>query len=196
MIKGLLLALALFAPTLLAIGASSVTHRTLSIDARRSKIVVSVYKEGIFAFAADNHTVIAPVASGSLDVTRKIVSVTFRVAQMQVQDPPSRRDKVQANMLGPAVLDAQRYPNITFRSDSIDESPAGRWIVRGHLILHGQTRPVEFQVTRKAADRFVGSATLRQTDFGITPIRIAGGTVRVKDAVRVDFDIIVGNVHA
>jgi hypothetical protein len=32
---------------------------------------------------------------------------------------------------------------------------------------------------------------VRQSAFGITPIKIAGGTVRVKDDVKVAFDIVL-----
>ena len=35
----------------------------------------------------------------------------------------------------------------------------------------------------------IGSTSLKQTDFGITPISIAGGTVKVKDEVRIEFDV-------
>jgi hypothetical protein len=38
---------------------------------------------------------------------------------------------------------------------------------------------------------FTGSATIRQTAFGITPIRVAGGTISVKDEVKVDFEIVL-----
>jgi hypothetical protein len=31
---------------------------------------------------------------------------------------------------------------------------------------------------------------LKQTDFGITPISIGGGTVKVKNELRIDFDIV------
>jgi hypothetical protein len=31
---------------------------------------------------------------------------------------------------------------------------------------------------------------LKQSAFGIEPIRIAGGTVKVKDEVKVEFDIV------
>jgi hypothetical protein len=31
---------------------------------------------------------------------------------------------------------------------------------------------------------------VRQSDFGMTPIRIAGGTVKVKDDVTIEFDIV------
>jgi hypothetical protein len=35
----------------------------------------------------------------------------------------------------------------------------------------------------------VGTCTLKQRDFGITPISIAGGTVKVKNELKIDFDI-------
>ena len=38
--------------------------------------------------------------------------------------------------------------------------------------------------------RYRGSATLKQTDFGMKPIRIAGGAIKVKDEVKIDFDIL------
>jgi hypothetical protein len=33
---------------------------------------------------------------------------------------------------------------------------------------------------------------LRQKDFGITPVSVAGGSIKVKDDVRVDFEIFDG----
>ncbi len=35
-----------------------------------------------------------------------------------------------------------------------------------------------------------GSASLKQSDFGINPIRIAGETVKVKDEVEIELDIV------
>jgi len=34
-----------------------------------------------------------------------------------------------------------------------------------------------------------GWAQLRQKDFAMTPVTVAGGTVKVKDEVRVEFEI-------
>jgi hypothetical protein len=31
---------------------------------------------------------------------------------------------------------------------------------------------------------------LKQSEFGITPISLAGGTVKVKDEMKIDFDIV------
>jgi polyisoprenoid-binding protein YceI len=50
---------------------------------------------------------------------------------------------------------------------------------------------VNVQVIKSDATHFKGSTTIRQTDFGITPIKIAGGIVRVKDDVKVEFEIVL-----
>ena len=42
---------------------------------------------------------------------------------------------------------------------------------------------------KQAGDAYSGNALIRQTDFGIQPVRAAGGAVRVKDEVEVQFDI-------
>ena len=160
------------------------------IDVVQSRMTVSVYKEGIFSFAADNHEVAAPLIAGSYNDEDKSVEVTVDATRMQVQDPPSRRDQVQANMVGPDVLDVHKYPTIVFRSTQIRASDSSHWNVSGDLTLHGQTHPIDFDVTPTSATGFSGTAVIRQTNFGITPIKIAGGTVRVKDDVKVSFDVV------
>jgi polyisoprenoid-binding protein YceI len=62
------------------------------------------------------------------------------------------------------------------------------WIVHGNLALHGKDHLIAVEVTLKD-ERYRGSATLKQTDFGITPVTVAGGTVKAKDEVKVEFDI-------
>ena len=42
-------------------------------------------------------------------------------------------------------------------------------------------------------DVYTGSAKLRQTGFKITPVNIAGGTVKVKDEIFVEFEIVPGS---
>ena len=39
-------------------------------------------------------------------------------------------------------------------------------------------------------DHYKGSVPVRQSDFGIVPISVAGGTVKVKDEIVIDFDIV------
>jgi len=56
--------------------------------------------------------------------------------------------------------------------------------------LHDRDRQIAVEVTLKD-ERYRGSATLKQTDFGITPVTVAGGTVKVKNEVKVEFDIVL-----
>jgi MOSC domain-containing protein YiiM len=42
----------------------------------------------------------------------------------------------------------------------------------------------------RAQGHYKGTASLKQTSFGITPIVIAGGTVKVKDDVTIEFDVV------
>jgi polyisoprenoid-binding protein YceI len=191
LLSPILPAIAIFAASAMAAGQPVDSH-VHAIDVAHSRITVSVFKEGIFAFAADNHAVNAPIASGSFNDDSKAVDVRIDATKMQVLDPnmpADRRDKVQANMIGPAVLDAVHYTLIEFRSTTIATTDGNNFTVTGELTLHGQTHPITFAVTRVDATHFHGTTTVRQTVFGITPIRIAGGTVRVKDDVKVDFDI-------
>ena len=163
-----------------------------AFDAAHSTMTVYAYKEGLFAFAADNHEINAPILSGSLDAASNKVEVTVDAAKMVVLDPKmpaGRRAQVQANMTSAEVLDVQKYPKIAFTSTSMKAAAPGHYTVDGELSLHGQTHPVSFDVTKTDANHFTGSTMVRQTEFGITPIRIAGGTVRVKDDVKVEFAI-------
>ena len=165
-----------------------------TVDTGRSKMTVYVYKQGLFSFLADNHQIDAPLANGSLGDGGKTIHIVVDASKMQVLDPhlsASRRAQVQSNMLGPQVLDVQRYPTIEFASTNIADKGNGELTVSGNLTLHGQTHPITFEVKDDGRRHFTGSATIRQTQFGMTPIKSAGGAVSVRDDVRVDFDIYV-----
>lgn len=161
------------------------------IDAQKSSITIRVYKTGMFSAFAHNHEIHAPIQEGSLDEAKRAVEFTVDAKQLRVLDPDasaSDRIQVQANMQGPQVLGVAKFPEIKFTSASIEPNGAGKWKVLGNLTLHGQTHPVTVDV-QGGSGHYTGSATLKQTDFGITPISIAGGSVKVKDEVRVEFEI-------
>jgi hypothetical protein len=181
------LALSTIAPTV-ALGAEN-----RPIDAERSTLTVFAYKAGLFSAFADDHVIRAPIASGSLSPDAPLaVEISVRSANLTVLDPKLPADKraeVQARMLGPEVLDSGRYPDITFTSTAIEPAGADRWTVTGRLTIRGQTRPTTFSVVRREG-RYRGTAALKQRDFGIQPISIFGGMVKVKDEVKVEFDIV------
>lgn len=61
--------------------------------------------------------------------------------------------------------------------------------MRGSLTLRGKKQPVVIEVSLESG-HYRGSASILQSDFGIEPIRIAGGTVKVKDELKIEFDIV------
>ena len=162
------------------------------VDTTHSTVTVFVFKTGLFSFAADNHRINAPVSAAALSEPLTSVSLTVDAAHMTVLDKESATDKpaqVQARMLGPEVLNVAQYPTIAFKSTAIAPAPSGGWDVSGDVTIRGVTKPVRLHVT-KTENHYRGSTTLKQSDFGIAPISIAGGTVKVKDEIRIDFDIV------
>ena len=164
-----------------------------TIDGPRSTITIHVFKSGLFRAFADNHLIQAPVAEGSIDDSAvPHVDLVIEAQRLHVLDPslsPKDREQVQARMLGAEVLDTARFPQIRFHSTAVEQLEGNHWLVHGTLNLHGQTRPVTVKVTRENG-RYVGWTTLRQTDFAITPVSVAGGTVKVKDDISIEFDIV------
>ncbi len=162
------------------------------IDAAHSRVFVRVYKTGLFAPLAHDHRIEAPIASGSVELGEHAgVELKFKTRNLRVLDPEvpaDTRQEIQESMLGPKVLDAARYPEILFVSKRVASAGRGGWHVDGNLTLHGQTRPVSLEVN-ETGGVYEGSVEIQQSDFGITPLRIAGGTVKVKDAVKIRFEI-------
>jgi hypothetical protein len=163
------------------------------IDTDRSTLTVYVYKSGLFSGLADDHIIDAPIASGTMSDTPPLsVKIDVHAADLKVRDPnlaASKRSEVQTRMLGAGVLDSQTFQMIAFESTSVEPNGADRWNVTGRLTIHGQTRQVTF-VTTRADTHYRGAVMLKQRDFGITPISIAGGTVKVKDELKIEFDVV------
>ena len=67
--------------------------------------------------------------------------------------------------------------------------------IEGTLTLHGTSRPLRLQVTSPGPGHFRGSATIRQTDFGITPYSGFLGALKLKDEVAIEFDIRIKEIQ-
>lgn len=166
------------------------------LDTTHSSFTVYVDKSGFFSHFAHNHEIRAPISAGVADEQAHTIQFTIRAAELKVLDPEvsdKERAEVQETMVGPKVLDVARFPEIRFVSTQME--PAGAqeqgsfgWVVHGNLTLHGQTRPVVVRVF--GGDRnYHGTVFLKQTGYGIKPITLAAGTVKVKDEVRIQFQI-------
>lgn len=77
---------------------------------------------------------------------------------------------------------------IEFRSTACEVSPEGdRLTVSGELELAGRRAPITFELSLNGG-QLSGSATVKQTDFGMKPYSALFGTLKVLDEVQVAVD--------
>jgi polyisoprenoid-binding protein YceI len=98
------------------------------------------------------------------------------------------RANIQATMPSAEVLDVGDFPEIHFQSTGVESIGTDHWVINGNLDLHDQTHPISCEVALKDG-LYEGTAMLKQSEFGITPVKIAGGAVKVEDEVEVAFSI-------
>ena len=176
---------------------TGLSAQTKAIDVNKSSLKIRVFKSGAFSAFAHDHEIQAPLEEGKIEEGSAHASVQLRVdsRKMRVLDPETSADKraeIQHTMQGASVLDVEKFPEISYQSTTVASRGENHWEVRGDLTLHGQKQAVAVQVSLQDG-HYRGSASLKQTAFGITPVSIAGGTVKVKDEVKIEFDIVAVN---
>ncbi len=176
----------------IAAGASAARAATYAIDPTRSEVR--------FRLEASGHHVIgrtheirgsAELAPGTLSGAR---TGSAAVDAASLSTGNGVRDRALRSR-----LDVKRYPEIRFRATGFakDHPPIQRgdtWraVLLGELGIRDVTRPVALDLEGRwegNALRAKGSTEFKLTDFGITPPRFLG-LLRVKDHVRVEFDVV------
>jgi hypothetical protein len=163
-----------------------------AIDTGRSTITIHVGKSGLLSFAAHDHVINAPISSGTVrDSASPSIAFTVPTAGMTVRPDSGVDAKTQAAIqkdMEEMTLEVKRFPEIAFHSSRIEKLPGGQWKVDGDLSLHGVTKPVSLTV-KETGESWTTRTVLRQTDYGIKPISLGGGTIKVKNEVEIDFRI-------
>ncbi len=182
----------------------------LAVDPARSSVVVITDRKGVLGFLGHRHAVLATewsaeivvsddLAQGRVEVRIPVrglrIDTSEAISQAGLSSRPDEETirKLQVKMLGPTVLDAERYPTIDFHGEVLEVMGAERVRVRGPLRLHGRENPLtlELAVGRPGPGqyRFSGQLQIRQTAFGIEPESVAG-VVQVADPVTVRLDVV------
>ena len=174
----------------LLFAANPLSAKGHAIDTKQSTLTIHVGKAGMLSALGHEHEIRGAINSGSVE-TGEHTSVEVHVDARELKvidkdESPKTRAEVQSTMLGPEVLDSERFNDIMFKSTSTESAGEGKWTLHGSLSLRGQTRPVAVRVALKDG-RYAGEAFVKQTDFGIKPPGIAG--IRAKDEVRIEFDV-------
>ncbi len=181
-----------------------------AIRPEQSELIVLLTKAGFASALAHDHVVRATRFSGSIsgdpgNPATAAVRVTVPVAGLAVDEPEMRRkhgldkllsesdrQEIQSTMRGERQLDAEKYPDISFRSVSVERRTTDEFLLTGDFTLHGTTRRITFPVTGRLSEgtlHATGSFDFNQSDFGITPYSLFLGAVRNQDRVRLIFDL-------
>ena len=159
-----------------------------AIDTGRSKMTIHVGKSGLFSAAGHEHEVSAPIAEGAVDDS-DAGRIWFRVEAAKMEVLPEKDQAAVQKDMQEKVLESATFPQIRFESTAIKKIADGKWSVTGNLTLHGKTNPVVAEA-HLADNGYAGAATIKQSQFGIKPVSAAGGAVKVKDELKIDFLIV------
>jgi polyisoprenoid-binding protein YceI len=118
------------------------------------------------------------------------------VESISVVEPPAMR----ASVLGPEFFDAERHPEIAFRSTAVRLADDGRVEVEGELTIRGVTRPVtargHYATPRLASFAEIAglelSTTFDRREFGFAwQMELPGGGDAVGWDVELDIDLLL-----
>lgn len=117
-----------------------------------------------------------------------------RYVGLEGEQDANTQQQVTQTMQGAEVLDVSRYPTAEFvlRRAVPRAGTADQWDLFGDFTLHGVTRPVQVSAhaTTEGAFRHIrGGFTIRQTEYGIRPLRKALGVIGVADAMEIWGDL-------
>jgi len=185
--------------------------RALQVVPAESLLTVLVYRGGPLARAGHNHVVASHDLSGVAylpqDVLRGSFELQFPVNTLVIDEadlraregeefsaevPDSAKEGTRKNMLGEALLDGQRYPHITLRSQHLESAGDGL-LATVQVGVRDQVHVVQVPLSYTAEGdglRVQGEMRLKQTDLGLTPFSLLAGALRVEDEMVVKFSVV------
>lgn len=172
------------------------------INVGKSRFTVRAFATGLFSSLGHNPTLAIREYTGQAtfspeSLQQAALRITVQSASLEVTDDISQKDRTEMeNKMRQEVLETSAYPEIIFESSKISLNQLGKNSysanIAGDLTLHGVSRnETIYAQVALAGDilRAFGEVSLRQTDYGITLVSVAGGTLKVKDEVKVTFDL-------
>jgi polyisoprenoid-binding protein YceI len=176
-----------------------------------SLLIIRVYRGGTLARAGHNHIVASHDLAGTVhvakDLARSSFELNFPVASLTVDEAELRaaqgaefaadvsdaaREGTRKNMLGPAVLDADHYPQVALRAEAL-EPDGERLMARVQIRIRDQAHvvTVPLSYTLSANELLAqGELPLKQTQLGLIPFSALLGALAVQDEMQLQFRIV------
>jgi polyisoprenoid-binding protein YceI len=172
------------------------------IVSKGSNFTARAFATGLLSALGHSPTIAIPDFEGTILLNPDAVEQSsFRMvlhsASFAVTDDISNADREEVDRrMHIEVLESESFPEIVYECSRLSASKIGEgqyWVaLNGDLTLHGVTRgqPVSARVWLNGDTlRATGDFSVRQSDYQIRPVSAVGGTVRLKDEVKLSFDI-------
>lgn len=193
-----------------------VEREVYSIDAAASEILILVYRKGTLSRLGHDHVISASDVSGRIVLVDKIgeseLDLAIPVTSLVVDDPqvreradlgsgsqPSEKDRESTRraMLGPKVLDAERFGTVKVHA-KVSGGTLPDLELDLTLKIHGVERQFRSPVkVEKTAERISasGSLVIRQSDFGIEPFSVLAGALAVEDELKIQYHVVASRLQ-
>jgi polyisoprenoid-binding protein YceI len=168
-----------------------------------SRFTVKVFATGLLSAFGHSPTIAIRDMQGEvrfnpLDVAQSSMHFAVRADSLTVAENVSDKDRREMeNEMRERVLEVTKYPQIVYDAPRVSVKNTGEGqndiVLLGQLTLRGVTRaqplPAKIAVTGGLLRAF-GEFSLRQSDYNIKPVSAVGGALKVKDEVKLAFDIV------
>ncbi|MFF2007841.1 YceI family protein [Streptomyces sp. NPDC058195] len=136
--------------------------------------------------------------SGRIEIAEdvQLSRVEAVIAASSIETGNSMRDK---HLRSPDFLDAERFPEITYRSSGLAPTGPDRWLVHGELSMHGVIRPVDLNLSYLGTSpdpwggvraAFSATAELHREDFAMNYNQVVqAGIAAIGTTLRVELDV-------
>ncbi|MGB6941863.1 MAG: YceI family protein [Bryobacteraceae bacterium] len=174
-----------------------------AVDPGLSRFTARAFATGLLASMGHNPSFAIRQFTGEANVPaaapeQGAVRIVVQAASLELTDQVSDKDRREIERTTRnEVLEVSRFPEIVFEASHPSMSKGGEghyWAnLTGKLTLHGITQPQQITAQVSVTDselRASGEVTVRQSSFGIKPVSVAGGTLKIKDDVKVTFDFV------
>ncbi|HEY3838668.1 MAG TPA: YceI family protein [Bryobacteraceae bacterium] len=172
------------------------------IEPRLSRFTIQAYAGGLLSGFGHNPTIAIRDFTGEARFSPEALEqsslcMKIRAGSLEVTNDVSDKDRREIERtMKEDVIETSRFPDIIYTGTvaSISELGPSRYRVNltGDLSLHGITRNQQVAAEMSLNGdtlRAFGSFPVLQSNFGITPVSVAGGVLKVKDELKCTFDI-------
>jgi polyisoprenoid-binding protein YceI len=129
------------------------------------------------------------IAAATVSAVLHLDSLTVREGTGGAK-PLNDKDRRDIQNQAAKILGAGNQASASFTSTRVIPSGSGTsGAIEGTITLNGRSQPGRLQLTVPASGRYRGGATVKQTDFGITPYTGFFGALKLRDEINVEFEV-------